>query len=1301
MSDLSFNIVALDKASATFVRVASQMDKVADKLDRLDGKKAEVSVNVKTDESTKALDSFSTRFGLMAAGIVAASPLAGAAIVSGIGAGFIGVAALAQSSNKQVQDSWSGMWRNVVTISQNSSDQLVPQIVGSANAINASAQRLAPQLEQAFSYSGPAIVALTRGVTTFGENAMPGATAAARNSLPVFEGLATAAGTLGTAVGGAMQSASEHSREYGVVVSSTGAITGSVVTGVVSIVNDLGTAWAENASEINSAVDGVTTTISGLAEGVMPVLSFAMGSLADGVEVVTNVLGPVAPMLGTVGAAALNLWAGFKIISVARAGVFAFSTGVANLGARMETAGVKGAGLVASMRGVTVQSSAAATAVQAAGARAATGAAGFGLAAMKLAGPLGLALIAGTSLIGAFSDGQDMAKASTADLTASVDSLTSAFEASNGAMSKSVIDSLQTTPAYKTASDALTRFGVSQADLTSSIVTSSPAYEQLRTKLQGIIDANHGIADANWQGSEADKANILNEQGQAAKKALDALVGLAGAYGKGKSDASAFSASHQAVARTLVATPQFQDAAATSAKALGLSLDTVVTGFSNVVASGGAANSSVGAVASEFGTRALKINKAQVSIQNHFTSLDNSVTQAKSGVSDAARSYQQSLQSISDASHSAAMASRSLADAREGVATAQKSLSDAQRAEKAAEDGLHTARRQAIQDLKDLHAQLDDQVVSEDSARVRLFEAQQAAMGFGIGSGNAGTIANQDVTLTNVDQVKAAIDLLSAQNGLNAAVSSGAKLREQVQAADKAGVDGAENVASAQDALSRAHDQTASAAKGVIKAQEQVTDAAYNEQKAHQAVSDAQEQSARAGQNLARAKETLSDATAASSRALDINTKAGQDNLELMAQLWGAIDGQGGTAQSKYNGLVDATAKAFGLSREAAAGFVDQLTKINPDFKFGVTAVASVDANNLWNDVTSPARPTGRAMMFAAGGPISGPGGPRSDDVPIMASNGEFMQPTHIVDYYGTDTMEAIRQRKLPKDFAIRGYAAGGLVGANHGLADLGARYQSGVNALTVLGLKHPAGLPKYEPPPVIAASSYVGGAVPNLAGVRGSNRQIVMQIFAEQFGWGSPPLVAATDRLLGGESGYNNLAQNPTSTAFGMFQFLNATWGGYGIPKTSDPALQTVAGGRYIRKNYGDPINAYAKWASRSPHWYADGGPILATGSAGTRGPISSAPSKVYDNGGWLYPGDRGENRGTEPEAVLTKQEATAYVQQAKAAARGDSGSSARNVNVTYHHTFNLKVVNADNTEVNLRKQFKRLMDDAAFGII
>jgi hypothetical protein len=60
-------------------------------------------------------------------------------------------------------------------------------------------------------------------------------------------------------------------------------------------------------------------------------------------------------------------------------------------------------------------------------------------------------------------------------------------------------------------------------------------------------------------------------------------------------------------------------------------------------------------------------------------------------------------------------------------------------------------------------------------------------------------------------------------------------------------------------------------------------------------------------------------------------------------------------------------------------------------------------------------------------------------------------------------------------------------------------------------------------------------------------------------------------------ESGFNPKADNPTSTAYGLFQML--------VETSPNPRVQTVNGLRYISGRYGTPENAEAFWQNN--HWY------------------------------------------------------------------------------------------------------------------
>lgn len=108
------------------------------------------------------------------------------------------------------------------------------------------------------------------------------------------------------------------------------------------------------------------------------------------------------------------------------------------------------------------------------------------------------------------------------------------------------------------------------------------------------------------------------------------------------------------------------------------------------------------------------------------------------------------------------------------------------------------------------------------------------------------------------------------------------------------------------------------------------------------------------------------------------------------------------------------------------------------------------------------------------------------------------------------------------------------------------------------------------------------GGSIPTVKSDYAANRALGQKLAAER-GW-TGDLWDAYNRLVMKESGWNNNAQNPTSTAYGIGQFLNSTWKGYG-PKTSDPATQIRYMLDYIGSRYGDPSKALQFHLAHS--WY------------------------------------------------------------------------------------------------------------------
>jgi hypothetical protein len=95
---------------------------------------------------------------------------------------------------------------------------------------------------------------------------------------------------------------------------------------------------------------------------------------------------------------------------------------------------------------------------------------------------------------------------------------------------------------------------------------------------------------------------------------------------------------------------------------------------------------------------------------------------------------------------------------------------------------------------------------------------------------------------------------------------------------------------------------------------------------------------------------------------------------------------------------------------------------------------------------------------------------------------------------------------------------------------------------------------------------------------------QAIARVLAAPYGWSTGTNWTDLVSLWNRESGWSNTAQNPSSTAYGIAQFLDTTWAPYG-PKTSSASLQITYGLEYIKDRYGSPEAAWAHESSAG--WY------------------------------------------------------------------------------------------------------------------
>jgi len=126
----------------------------------------------------------------------------------------------------------------------------------------------------------------------------------------------------------------------------------------------------------------------------------------------------------------------------------------------------------------------------------------------------------------------------------------------------------------------------------------------------------------------------------------------------------------------------------------------------------------------------------------------------------------------------------------------------------------------------------------------------------------------------------------------------------------------------------------------------------------------------------------------------------------------------------------------------------------------------------------------------------------------------------------------------------------------------------------------------------------------------------IVQAMAAAMYGWVGAQWTALKSLLMG-ESGFNPFAVNPSSGAAGIFQSL-----GHGPVPLGNATAQARWGLPYIAGRYGTPVNAYATWLGRHPHWYDAGGG--AAWPSGTVGVNASGETEYVWRGSQLREGGR-----------------------------------------------------------------------------
>jgi hypothetical protein len=130
-----------------------------------------------------------------------AAQLAGALLITALGASFIALGAFALRGSAQVKNAFQGMKTTIGSVVREAAQPMEGALVGGMQQLAQAARVLQPLLTQAFTATAPLVKSVAGAVTDFAAGALPGMTTALQHAGPAMEGFRTAMGQVGQGIG--------------------------------------------------------------------------------------------------------------------------------------------------------------------------------------------------------------------------------------------------------------------------------------------------------------------------------------------------------------------------------------------------------------------------------------------------------------------------------------------------------------------------------------------------------------------------------------------------------------------------------------------------------------------------------------------------------------------------------------------------------------------------------------------------------------------------------------------------------------------------------------------------------------------------------------------------------------------------------------------------------------------------------------------------------------------------------------------------------------------------------------------
>ncbi|MBB5804653.1 putative nucleic acid-binding Zn-ribbon protein [Saccharothrix ecbatanensis] len=265
-----------------------------------------------TEDAHDKLSATLSSYGKTSAKILGAMPALGMAAGAGVAAGLMAipvalgvVAAAVLSNNEEVRSAYSDLWDDVKVIAQDAVAPLADTFVSIAKELGSTAREIKPDLEAMFLAAEPGLRELGSGVSDFIKNAMPGFRKAVESSYDPLKAMRSLMGDTGEGFNDFFTNISAGSKSSATLITELGRIIQTVLGFAGSILAKLANAFEGNFGQIREIISQVTSSLSSLADGALPVLGTAVTAALSVVSSLLKAFEPFAGVLGTVAASML------------------------------------------------------------------------------------------------------------------------------------------------------------------------------------------------------------------------------------------------------------------------------------------------------------------------------------------------------------------------------------------------------------------------------------------------------------------------------------------------------------------------------------------------------------------------------------------------------------------------------------------------------------------------------------------------------------------------------------------------------------------------------------------------------------------------------------------------------------------------------------------------------------------------------------------------------------------------------------------------------------------------------------